>query len=379
MKYIVMECHEGYAVLMDEDARFVNAANLHYNVGQSVTDPIIMNNEEENSHSIKMYITRIAAAAACIGVIAAAGSMYYYRNLKPYSTILISSNANIKMEINQKGKVIKIKSDDDFGKEIIKNYNGKGKDKLTAANEILELEKEKGMISSGDTVKVYVDSENSDGYNTFKNDLESVNPDIKVKVSGLDKPTPPSKDKVTITKPDPPKDAKVPEPPKPDKDKVNAPEPPAPSAVTPPAPAEPPKIEQPKNDLPKVDAQKADTPDSDKKPDPPAPPSDPEPPKAPEKPNENAAPEPKKPDAAVEHPKAPAQNEAEPPAPDPKKPLSIVEDALIDIQKNQPVLLESTRPTALHPAPESEHDEPAQPEEVHPQAETPEPHHIPAP
>jgi len=33
MKYIVMECHEGYAVLMDEESRFVNAANMHYEVG----------------------------------------------------------------------------------------------------------------------------------------------------------------------------------------------------------------------------------------------------------------------------------------------------------------------------------------------------------
>ena len=42
MKYVVMECHDGYAVLMDEGAGFVQAANLHYSVGQTVTDPLIM-------------------------------------------------------------------------------------------------------------------------------------------------------------------------------------------------------------------------------------------------------------------------------------------------------------------------------------------------
>ena len=42
MKYLVMECHAGYAVLMDEASRFVRAANLHYEIGQTVTDPVLM-------------------------------------------------------------------------------------------------------------------------------------------------------------------------------------------------------------------------------------------------------------------------------------------------------------------------------------------------
>ena len=349
MKYIVMECHEGYAILMDEESRFVNAANLHYSVGQSVTDPIIMNNEE-NSRSIKMYVTRFAAVAACIGVLATAGSLYYSRNLKPYSTILISSEANIRMEINQKGKVIKIKSDDDNGKELLKDYNGKGKDKLTAAQEILELEKEKGLIANGDTVKVYVDSETSQDYDSFKDDLEKSNADLNVKVSGLDTPAPPAKEKekVTNVRPDPAKETKAPDPPKPEKEKEKdkAITPPAPSANTPPAPAEP----QP----PKADIQP-----SDKKPDPPAPPSDPEPPKTPEKPDANAGPEIKKPDESVEPPKPPTPNEAEPPAPEPKKPLSVVEEAISDIQKAQPLTIEVMHPAILHAAPEPQHEEEA--------------------
>ena len=29
MSYLVMECHPGYAVLLDEEGRFFKAANLH--------------------------------------------------------------------------------------------------------------------------------------------------------------------------------------------------------------------------------------------------------------------------------------------------------------------------------------------------------------
>ena len=52
MKYIVMECHEAYAILMDEESRFFHAANLHYSVGQTVSAPILMQrNTEEKAEN----------------------------------------------------------------------------------------------------------------------------------------------------------------------------------------------------------------------------------------------------------------------------------------------------------------------------------------
>ena len=42
MKYIVMECHYSYAVLLDRNGRFVKAANLGYKVGQTVEDPVLI-------------------------------------------------------------------------------------------------------------------------------------------------------------------------------------------------------------------------------------------------------------------------------------------------------------------------------------------------
>lgn len=40
MKYLVMECHRGYAVVLDEEGRFLKAANLNYTVGQELTEII---------------------------------------------------------------------------------------------------------------------------------------------------------------------------------------------------------------------------------------------------------------------------------------------------------------------------------------------------
>lgn len=38
MKYLVMECHPGYAVVLDENGRFLKVANRRYEVGQTVAD-----------------------------------------------------------------------------------------------------------------------------------------------------------------------------------------------------------------------------------------------------------------------------------------------------------------------------------------------------
>ena len=38
MSYLVMECHPGYVVLLDEEGRFLKAANLRYETGQTVYD-----------------------------------------------------------------------------------------------------------------------------------------------------------------------------------------------------------------------------------------------------------------------------------------------------------------------------------------------------
>ena len=40
MKYLVMETHPAYAVVLDERGRFLKAANLHYQVGQTVQDVV---------------------------------------------------------------------------------------------------------------------------------------------------------------------------------------------------------------------------------------------------------------------------------------------------------------------------------------------------
>ena len=66
MKYIVMECFPSYAVLLDEEGRFFKAANLHYQVGQAVFDPVLMKEAGRKKRpALRWLAGGIAAAAAC--------------------------------------------------------------------------------------------------------------------------------------------------------------------------------------------------------------------------------------------------------------------------------------------------------------------------
>lgn len=303
MKYIVMECHKGYAVLMDEESRYMKAANLRYSVGQTVTSPVLMEYGAEEERRISFYATRFAAAAACLALAVSAGSFYYTRNFKTHSTVLISAKTNIRMDLNKKGEVLHISGGDAAADELLKDYNGKGKDKLTAANEILDMEKSHGLNTEEEVVNIFIKTD-ADEYNIFKEEFENGIKDAKINVYefGVPKPHEPAKPEA----PDPgavkPKDEKTPEPPKAHDASGNIPEAPEP----------------PKEDIKAPEVQKPDNGAA------PAAPSQPKIPQKPEAHNTPEAPAPEtvkpesknadkavpKPDEKTETPKA-----AEPAAP----------------------------------------------------------------
>ena len=87
MSYLVMECHPGYAVLLDEEGRFLKAANLRYEIGQTVYDPVLMKDTpEKQRHTIRWISSGIAAIAACFLLLF--GFSYYQNYMRPYSRYL---------------------------------------------------------------------------------------------------------------------------------------------------------------------------------------------------------------------------------------------------------------------------------------------------
>ena len=329
MKYLVMECHEAYAILMDEESRFYHAANLHYSVGQTVTEPILMQTQirhdaekKASAPRIRRIVMRVSAAAACLLLAAGAGTACYIRQYHTDSVVILNSDANIQMYLNKKGSVVKLVSENDAGDALLDGYDGLHKNKVTVAHELLALQKANGSINDGDTVELYISAQSADAFDAYKSEFESDISTLKLNVSVQDLTEHPE---ITApAAPDTPEDKNTGKAGKPEKEKAEPPvrpdpksdpTPPAkpedqnkpagriqpesnPAHVQPPAPA----IGNVPSAEPPVDPVKPPTPPesdphSDKKPDEPAdiekPEDDPKPekndpqPLKPEKPNES--------------------------------------------------------------------------------------------
>ena len=158
MKYMVMECHTGYAVLLDEEGRFWKAADLHYEVGQTVENPVLMKQPQPSGRRriTRLVSSTVAAAAACLFLIF--GFSYYQNYLRIYSSIYLSINPEVQMDLNRYGNVVRLTGTNEDGARLLEGYSGRGKDKLTVADELIDRAIEMGFLSEGGQVSFFIDS-----------------------------------------------------------------------------------------------------------------------------------------------------------------------------------------------------------------------------
>ena len=157
MSYLVMECHPGYAVLLDEEGRFLKAANFQYEVGQTVYDPILMKEKpEKQRHTVRWIRSSIAAIAACFLLFF--GISYYQNYMEPYSSIYLTINPEVQIDLNRQGTVVGLTGTNEDGETLLEGYDGKGKDKVTVADELIDRAIEMGFLSDGGLVSFSIDS-----------------------------------------------------------------------------------------------------------------------------------------------------------------------------------------------------------------------------
>ena len=158
MKYMVMECHTGYAVLLDEEGRFWKAADLHYEVGQTVENPLLMKQPQPSGRRriTRLVSSTVAAVAACLFLFFGFG--YYQNYLRIYSSIYLSINPEVQMDLNRYGNVVRLTGTNEDGAKLLEGYSGRGKDKLTVADELIGRAIEMGFLSEGGQVSFFIDS-----------------------------------------------------------------------------------------------------------------------------------------------------------------------------------------------------------------------------
>ena len=172
MSYLVMECHPGYVVLLDEEGRFLKAANLRYETGQTVYDPVLMRETpEKQRHTIRWIGSSIAAIAACFLIFF--GISYYQSYIQPYSFIYLTINPAVQMDLNRQGTVVGLTGTNEDGQTLLKGYDGKGKDKVTVADELIDRAIEMGFLSEGGQVSFSIDSPDDTLFQKYGTELRT--------------------------------------------------------------------------------------------------------------------------------------------------------------------------------------------------------------
>ena len=178
-----MECHSSYAILLDEEGRFLKAANLHYQVGQKVCDPVLMEERPSRRFRPARWIAGGGAAiAACFLLVFGAG--YYQNHLVSYSSIYLTINPEIRMELNRIGEVLDLEGLNEDGKLLLEGYEGRGKDKTKVTDELIDRAIEMGFLSEGGQISFSIDSPDEALFQEYGEELkEEVNRHLKDRFS----------------------------------------------------------------------------------------------------------------------------------------------------------------------------------------------------
>ncbi len=157
MSYMVIECRRSYAILLDEEGRFLKAANLHYQVGQTVSDPVLMREPQAAASPALAWVKRGAAAAAACLLLLLGISVYSFY-FSSYSSIYLAINPEVRMDLNRQGSVVNLTGTNADGERLLEGYDGRGKDKVTVADELIDRAIAMGFLSEGGQVSFRIDA-----------------------------------------------------------------------------------------------------------------------------------------------------------------------------------------------------------------------------
>lgn len=152
MEYLVMECHESYAVVLDSRGRFLKVANLRYEVGQEL-DTVVELREPVREKVIPWK--GLTALAACLCIVFTG---LWQMVLLSMGTVLIQINPQIRLNVNRMERVISAEALNPDGAKVLFDYHAFGKTVEQAAQELSDRAASMGYLADGGQVHLTVDS-----------------------------------------------------------------------------------------------------------------------------------------------------------------------------------------------------------------------------
>lgn len=159
MNYLVMEVHPAYAVVLDEEGRFLKAANLRYQVGDTVRDIVELRCPKEKRPALWKPLSGVAGLAACLCIVFFG---YYQPNFTPYGALRIQINPDVELTLSRTDRVLELEGLNADGQILIEGYDYGGKDREDVTEELVERAIGLGYLSDGETVSITVTSSDAD-------------------------------------------------------------------------------------------------------------------------------------------------------------------------------------------------------------------------
>ena len=163
MKYMVMECHLSYAVVLSRDGRFLKVANRHYEVGQTVTNVIEMQIPQSVPKEKTVVKERerrrwVYAAVAVAAVFLLVFSFALQAGLSTFASIYLSINPEVRIDVNRYDKVIALEGINTEGKKLVEEYKYNNKELNPVIDELVDRAIEMGYLHEGGRITLVLDS-----------------------------------------------------------------------------------------------------------------------------------------------------------------------------------------------------------------------------
>ena len=207
-----MEVHPAYAVVLDEEGRFLKAANLRYQVGDTVRDIVELRRPREKRPALWKPLSGVAGLAACLCIVFFG---YYQPNFVPYGALRIQINPDVELTLSRTERVLELEGLNADGRVLIEGYDYGGKDREDVTGELVERAIDLGYLSGGETVSITVTSADADWQareeQAAREDLEErYGETIVIQIGPTDEKPPVTEVVIPVTPPEP---EPTPEPP----------------------------------------------------------------------------------------------------------------------------------------------------------------------
>lgn len=149
-----MECHPGYAVVLDEEGKFLKVANCRYEVGQMVTEVVPM--QEAPKKKVGKWMSTIVAAAACLALVLGLALPGKYA---PYASVYVKINPEVRIDVDKADMVVGLGGVNQDGAALIEGYDYHNKHLDVVTDELVDQAIEMGYLQPEGQITISLDSQ----------------------------------------------------------------------------------------------------------------------------------------------------------------------------------------------------------------------------